>query len=65
MTIFFFIDYGLRLAVTKMQNESSCNCKESNAMKSLSTEFTTETTPPMKSTIAKAQHKIKTYGKSH
>lgn len=65
MIILFLIDDGLRLTVTKIQNESSCKCKESSTTKALSTEFTTETTPSMSSTIEKSQRKMKTNGKSH
>ncbi|CAG2254838.1 unnamed protein product [Mytilus edulis] len=50
-------DDGLHLAVKNTQNESSCNCKESKTMKSFSTDFTTETMPPMKSTNKNSQRK--------
>ncbi|CAG2242629.1 unnamed protein product [Mytilus edulis] len=44
-------DDGSRLAVTRIHNESSCNCKESISMKSSPMDLTIETTRAMESTI--------------
>ncbi|CAG2249865.1 unnamed protein product [Mytilus edulis] len=48
------------LAVTRIQNETSCNCNESSSIKSSSLEITTDTHPAMESTIDKVQHTTKT-----
>ncbi|VDI44188.1 Hypothetical predicted protein [Mytilus galloprovincialis] len=53
-------DDGLRLAVSRIQNESSCNCNEPISMKYSSLDLTTETNPAMESTIDNVQHKTKT-----
>ncbi|XP_063448312.1 carboxypeptidase N subunit 2-like [Mytilus trossulus] len=64
-TIVKCTDDGSHLAVDIIENETLCYCKNSTSMKESSMDSTTETTPPIESTIEKVQRNTKTDGKSH
>ncbi|CAC5400801.1 unnamed protein product [Mytilus coruscus] len=52
---------GSRLAVTRIENETLCNCKDSITMKSSSMDLTIETTRAMESTIEKVRQLDSSY----